>query len=74
MDWWTGTEVQAILQSKIANVTMGGTSAGLAILGNWVFRAEYGSIDSPTALAVSERSDDVTSCLLAFAYMRTNTA
>lgn len=53
MDWWTGTEVQSILQRKISNVTIGGTSAGLAILGNWVFRAEYGSIDSSTALAVS---------------------
>jgi cyanophycinase len=32
-------------------VTIGGTSAGLAILGNYIFSASHDTIDSPTALA-----------------------
>ncbi len=51
ISWWTGTEVQSLLQGKVHNVTLGGTSAGLAILGNWVFSAEYGSINSYEAMA-----------------------
>ena len=49
---WTGTEVQAILNSKLSTVTMGGTSAGLAILGGYIFSAESDeTITSATALA-----------------------
>lgn len=51
ISWWTGTEVQTLIQVKVNNVTIGGTSAGLAILGNWIFTAEYGSIDSYEAMA-----------------------
>jgi len=50
MNWWVGTEVQTILESKVATVTLGGTSAGLAILGNWVYSAQYDSIYSYGAL------------------------
>lgn len=28
LDYWAGTEVQSIMQNKLANVTVGGTSAG----------------------------------------------
>jgi cyanophycinase len=51
MDYWVGTGVQSIMQSKLANITIGGTSAGLAVLGNWVYTAEKGSIYSDEALA-----------------------
>jgi len=51
IDYWVGTEVQTICQQKVANVTIGGTSAGLAILGNWIYSASVGSIESDKALA-----------------------
>jgi cyanophycinase len=50
LDYWAGTEVQSIIQSKLATVTVGGTSAGLAILGNWVYAADTGSIDTEAAM------------------------
>lgn len=31
--FWMNTDVQTLIQTKVANVTIGGTSAGLAILG-----------------------------------------
>ena len=49
--YWAGTEVQSILQSKSVNITIGGTSAGCAVLGNWVYTGEVGSITSSEALA-----------------------
>ncbi len=51
LNYWAGTEVQAIVQSKLANVTVGGTSAGCAVLGNWVYSGEKGSVTSEQALA-----------------------
>lgn len=51
MDYFVGTQVQSIIQSKLVNTTVGGTSAGLAVLGNWVYSAEKGSIESDDALA-----------------------
>ena len=50
LEYWAGTEVQNIVQEKVANVTIGGTSAGLAILGNWVYSAEDGSVYSDEAM------------------------
>ena len=50
MDYFVGTEVQSIIQSKLVNTTVGGTSAGLAVLGNWVYTAKKGSIVSEDAL------------------------
>ena len=51
VDYFVGTEVQSIIQSKLTSVTVGGTSAGLAILGNFVYSGENGSVESPTAMA-----------------------
>lgn len=48
---WSGTEVQTILQEKVSSITIGGTSAGLAILGNWVYTAVDGSAVSDECLA-----------------------
>lgn len=49
---WVGTQVQSIIQSKVMTTTMGGTSAGLAILGGTaVYTGENGSIVSADALA-----------------------
>lgn len=50
-EYWKGTEVQSIIQGKIATVTIGGTSAGLAVLGNWVYTAVDGSAVSDECLA-----------------------
>lgn len=41
MDWWRDTQVQSIIQSKVNDITIGGTSAGCAILGNYVFNNSY---------------------------------
>lgn len=51
LNYWVDTEVQSIIQSKLINTTVGGTSAGCAILGNWIFSAEQGTIISPEALS-----------------------
>jgi cyanophycinase len=51
VEYWANTEVQTILQSKVSTVTLGGTSAGLAILGNWVYTAVDGSAVSDESLA-----------------------
>lgn len=50
LDYWVGTEVQSIIQQKLLNVTVGGTSAGCMVLGNWVYSADNGSITSDQAL------------------------
>ncbi len=52
LSYWSGTEVQSIMQNKLLNnVTVGGTSAGCMVLGNWVYSASEGSITSEEALA-----------------------
>jgi cyanophycinase len=51
LKYWAGTEVQSIIQSKLSQITVGGTSAGLAILGNYVYSGEKGSVVSEDALA-----------------------
>lgn len=38
INFWTNTPVQTICQEKLKTVTVAGTSAGLAILGNWIYR------------------------------------
>ena len=47
---WPGTEVQRIVQSKLMNTSVGGTSAGCAIEGNWIYTGEKGSATSVDAL------------------------
>lgn len=36
--------------AKLGNVTVGGTSAGCMVLGNWVYSAQKGSVTSDEAL------------------------
>ncbi len=49
---WKGTPVaDAINQLAARGVPVGGTSAGLAVLGQFVFSAVNGTVDSSTALA-----------------------
>lgn len=48
--YWKDTEVQSIIQSKLVNITVGGTSAGLAVLGEWIYSAEDGSTVSDEAM------------------------
>mmetsp|Transcript_10533 Transcript_10533/g.17712 ORF Transcript_10533/g.17712 Transcript_10533/m.17712 type:complete len:344 (+) Transcript_10533:23-1054(+) len=50
LNYWAGTKVQNIIQEKVVNITVGGTSAGLAVLGNWVYSAEEGSVYSDEAM------------------------
>lgn len=50
---WTNTSVQSITQDKLKTVTIGGTSAGCAILGNWVYTGSKGSVTSDTAMVSS---------------------
>ena len=38
INFWTSTPVQTIVQDKLKSVTIAGTSAGLAIQGNWIYR------------------------------------
>jgi len=52
VNYWKGTPVEDAIHSLVArNVPIGGTSAGLAILGEFVFSAENGTVDSSNALS-----------------------
>jgi cyanophycinase len=49
---WKGTPLEAAINARMAaKVPIGGTSAGLAVLGGFDFTALNGTIDSATALA-----------------------
>lgn len=49
---WRGSKVQSLLQAAVKRgCPIGGTSAGLAILGEHIFSAKNGGIQSSTALA-----------------------
>lgn len=51
VSFWKGTPVEDAIHELAARGTpIGGTSAGLAIMGEFVFSAENGTVDSPTAL------------------------
>lgn len=50
--YWKGTPVQQAVQSLIdKGVPIGGTSAGLAVLGQYIFGAEFDTVQSKDALA-----------------------
>ncbi len=51
LDYWVGTPIQSIIQQKSKTITIGGTSAGCMVLGNWVYTGANGSITSAEALA-----------------------
>jgi len=38
IDMWVNTPLQELIQKKLPTTTVGGTSAGLAILGEWIYR------------------------------------
>jgi len=51
VSFWKGTPVEDAIHDLAArNVPIGGTSAGLAVMGQFVFSAANGTVDSPTAL------------------------
>jgi cyanophycinase len=51
VSYWKGTPVEDAIHNLIArDVPVGGTSAGLAILGEFLFSAANGTVDSKTAL------------------------
>jgi hypothetical protein len=43
---WVGTSMQALLREKVAAITVGGTSAGCDILGQYIYSAEGSSVVS----------------------------
>jgi cyanophycinase len=52
VEYWKGTPVEDAIHTLVArDVPIGGTSAGLAILGQFVFSAVNGTVDSSTALS-----------------------
>jgi cyanophycinase len=52
VNFWQGTGVQAALEELAGkNIPIGGTSAGLSIMGKYAFTALNGTITSPAALA-----------------------
>ncbi|WP_454739572.1 cyanophycinase [Cupriavidus necator] len=52
INFWSGTDVQTELQrSADRNVPIGGTSAGLSVLGQFIFAALNGTLTSDEALA-----------------------
>jgi len=49
--YWTDTPLQDTVRSKVSKgIPVGGTSAGLAILGQWIYTALNDSVTSPQAL------------------------
>lgn len=53
VDYWRGTAIDSLVNIAIAerNIVIGGTSAGMAILGGIYFTAQNGTTTSATALA-----------------------
>ena len=52
VDYWKGTPVEDAIHYLVTrNVPIGGTSAGLAIMGEFLFSAENNTVDSQTALS-----------------------
>ena len=49
---WKGTPIEDAIHYLVTkNVPIGGTSAGLAVMGQFIFSAANGTVDSPTALS-----------------------
>jgi len=59
ISYWRDTEVQNLINNAVnfENLVIGGTSAGMAILGRFYFSAENGTITSAQALANPYDSD-----------------
>ncbi len=52
INYWQGTQVEAAIHELARkNVPIGGTSAGLSVMGQYAFTALNGTITSPTALS-----------------------
>lgn len=53
ISYWRNTAIDSLINDAISNrhIVIGGTSAGMAILGGYYFSAENGSITSATALS-----------------------
>jgi len=50
LNLWANTPVQEIIQEKLATTTIGGTSAGLAILGQYIYSAAEGTVYSDESM------------------------
>ena len=51
--YWRNTPIDSLINKAIAerNIAIGGISAGMAILGDYYFTAQYGTVTSSTALS-----------------------
>ena len=57
VDRISGSSLEGLLRAKGANVTIGGTSAGNAIQGEWIYTGNQGSaVPSECLQDVSERA------------------
>ena len=50
LQYWADTPLQTVIQDKLATVTVGGTSAGMAILGGHIYSAAEGSVYSDESM------------------------
>lgn len=58
INFWTGTPVQRALQAAIARgVPLGGTSAGLAVLGEYAYSAQHDTPDGPDLASAKALGD-----------------
>lgn len=64
VNYWRNTAVMSLINDAIAqrNIAIGGTSAGMAILGGCYFSAQQGSVTSATALADPFAPDMTVDC------------
>jgi cyanophycinase-like exopeptidase len=59
ISYWRGTKIDSLINDGIQNrnIVIGGTSAGMAILGKYYYSAENGTITSAEAISNPYRSD-----------------
>jgi cyanophycinase-like exopeptidase len=50
IEYWMNTSIQRLLQDKVRVAPLGGTSAGLAVLGRYIFTAKHDTVSSENAL------------------------
>ena len=59
IDYWVDSPVQTIIQNNLTRLSVGGTSAGTAILGNWI----YGCMDDCSVTSERAMANPYYSCM-----------
>ena len=59
VNYWRGTPIDSLINAGInnRNMVIGGTSAGMAILGEYIYNAKNGTVTSEEALGNPYRND-----------------